>query len=256
MKIINRSTFIAIASLAISISVILGFITNLIPDALFGKYKLIIYGAIIVFSVIGLGIFVLQFIGDWLTQRHGASITLEAGDRKIVAENITSKDAAKLVELFQSLQEGHFSFENDEVSNEGNKDIRSEESNSPGAIPDRSVGKEASKEQPIYIITFDNVSPLEASRYAEELRGVLLDNLSMSRVELGRSDHYSQDLGNTLILVLNAPEIFAAVTAIQNWLRLRKGVSLTIETPDHKVNIHNIDAASVARLNEIFLSQQ
>jgi hypothetical protein len=39
-------------------------------------------------------------LGNWLQLRNSASVTLEDADGKIIAKNITGKDAAKLTELF------------------------------------------------------------------------------------------------------------------------------------------------------------
>ena len=39
-------------------------------------------------------------ISNWLQKRHGASLTIVTVDKKIVAENLTNKDAAQLLHLF------------------------------------------------------------------------------------------------------------------------------------------------------------
>jgi len=39
-------------------------------------------------------------IGNWLQLRTKASLTIETPDKKIVAQNVTRKDAARLAELF------------------------------------------------------------------------------------------------------------------------------------------------------------
>lgn len=43
----------------------------------------------------------VKALGDWLHLRNSASLVLEK-DGRIIAQNITSKDAAKLAELFMS----------------------------------------------------------------------------------------------------------------------------------------------------------
>jgi hypothetical protein len=44
-------------------------------------------------------------LGNWLLRRPNASFTLESSDKKIIAQNITSKDAARLTELLMVHQE-------------------------------------------------------------------------------------------------------------------------------------------------------
>ena len=39
-------------------------------------------------------------IGNWLQKRHSASLTIITAEKKIVAENLTNKDAARLLHLF------------------------------------------------------------------------------------------------------------------------------------------------------------
>ena len=39
-------------------------------------------------------------IGNWLQLRTKASLTIETPDKKIVAQNVTRKDASRLAELF------------------------------------------------------------------------------------------------------------------------------------------------------------
>ena len=42
----------------------------------------------------------VQAIGNWLQKRHSASLTIVTAEKKIVAENLTNKDAAQLLHLF------------------------------------------------------------------------------------------------------------------------------------------------------------
>jgi len=39
-------------------------------------------------------------IGNWLQKRHSATLTIVTEEKKIVAENLTNKDAAHLLQLF------------------------------------------------------------------------------------------------------------------------------------------------------------
>jgi hypothetical protein len=42
----------------------------------------------------------VKAIGNWLQKRHSASLTIVTAEQKIVAENLTNKDAAYLLQLF------------------------------------------------------------------------------------------------------------------------------------------------------------
>lgn len=42
---------------------------------------------------------IARALGNWLQLRSSASLTIKSSERKIIATNITSKDAAKLIEL-------------------------------------------------------------------------------------------------------------------------------------------------------------
>jgi len=43
---------------------------------------------------------VVQAIGNWLQKRRSASLTIVTAEKKIVAENLTNKDAAQLLHPF------------------------------------------------------------------------------------------------------------------------------------------------------------
>lgn len=43
---------------------------------------------------------IARAVGDWLKLRNSVSITIEDSNRKVIAQNITSKDAFRLTELF------------------------------------------------------------------------------------------------------------------------------------------------------------
>lgn len=43
---------------------------------------------------------IAKAIGDWLKLGRGASLTIEDSQKKVIAKNITGKDALKLAELF------------------------------------------------------------------------------------------------------------------------------------------------------------
>lgn len=59
----------------------------------FGSVLILILGTSSVTSV-------AKALSNWLQLRSSASLTIETGEKKIIATNITSKDAARLTELF------------------------------------------------------------------------------------------------------------------------------------------------------------
>jgi len=88
--------------------------------------------------------------------------------------------------------------------------------------------------QQTFIITFDDVSPADANRYAEELREVLLDASPDVSVERKRENPSTQDFGTTLVLVLGTPAAVAIARAIANWLALRRG-TISIEAENGEI---------------------
>ena len=86
----------------------------------------------------------------------------------------------------------------------------------------------------IYLITFDDASPADANRYAEELREVLLDASPDVSVERKRESPSMQDFGTSLILVLGTPAAVAIARAIANWLALRRG-TISIEAENGEI---------------------
>lgn len=107
-----------------------------------------------------------------------------------------------------------------------------------------------------YIITFEDESPANANRYAEELRNALLDASDDIEVQRRRDNLRTQDVGSTLVLVLGTPAVVAIVNAIGDWLKLRHNASLTLETPDKHIYIENISSKNVTELARILLEKQ
>ncbi len=46
-------------------------------------------------------------IGNWLQKRYSASLTISTAEKKIVAENLTNKDVAHLLQLFLTQNTEH-----------------------------------------------------------------------------------------------------------------------------------------------------
>src|SRR6266849_915721 len=102
-----------------------------------------------------------------------------------------------------------------------------------------------------YLITFDDASPADASRYADELRNILLDMTPDITLQRRRVDSHTQDFGTTLVLVLGTPAVVAVATAIGKWLKLRHSASLTVKTADEQILVQNITSKDAAQLTHL-----
>ena len=111
-------------------------------------------------------------------------------------------------------------------------------------------------EKQTYIVTFEGVSPSDANRYAEELRNVLLDTTADIAVQRKRESPQTQDFGSTLILILGTPAVGAVVTAVSNWLQLRKNASLTWKTADGEMIVQNISSKNAVELAQQLLNKK
>ena len=117
-------------------------------------------------------------------------------------------------------------------------------------------------DQPTYVISFDDVSPADASRYADELSNALLDAIDATAditIQRRRDDPRAQDFGTTLVLILGTPTAAALAkmiaTGIGNWLKLRTSASLTVKTPDGHIILRNVTSTQAAELARIFLTK-
>lgn len=110
-------------------------------------------------------------------------------------------------------------------------------------------------DQQTYIVTFGEVSPADANRYAEELRNALLDATPDITVQRRRENAYTQDFGATLVLILGTPAVAAVVAAVDNWLKLRNSASLTWKTADEQIIVQNISSKNAAELAQLLLNK-
>jgi len=107
-----------------------------------------------------------------------------------------------------------------------------------------------------YIITFEDVSPSDANRYAEELRDALLDATADITVQRKRENPQAQDFGSSLVLILGTPAVAAVVTALGNWLRFRHNATINWKSADGELNIKNISSKDVTELAEQLLDKK
>ena len=110
-----------------------------------------------------------------------------------------------------------------------------------------------------YVLSFDDISPADASRYADELSNALLDATPNITVQRRRDDPRAQDFGNTLLLILGTPTTVALAktiaTVISNWLKLRHDATLILKTPDGQITLRNIDSKQATALAQFFLTK-
>jgi histidyl-tRNA synthetase len=111
-------------------------------------------------------------------------------------------------------------------------------------------------EKQTYTITFEGVSASDANRYAEELRNALLNATADITVQRKRENSQAQDFGSTLVLILGTPAVAAVVTALNNWLQLRKNASLSWKSADGEIYIRNISSKNVVELAQQLLNKQ
>src|SRR5579864_3843089 len=115
-------------------------------------------------------------------------------------------------------------------------------------------------EKTTYHVTFEEVSPSDANRYAEELRNALLDAAPDIIVQRKRESPQAQDFGTSLVLILGTPvattAVSAVVTAVDNWLRLRRNASLNWKSADGEITIRNISSKNVVELAQVLLNKK
>jgi hypothetical protein len=98
------------------------------------------------------------------------------------------------------------------------------------------------------MLNFDGADVAEANRYAEDLRRDLLEAESTLSVERVRTDATTQDFGATLVLVLGAPAVVAAVAAIKAWLVRNNQASVSVWTRDGKVVASGLESKDVPEI--------
>ncbi|SRR6266852_783201 len=107
-----------------------------------------------------------------------------------------------------------------------------------------------------YLITFDDASPTDANRYADELRNALLNAAPDIVVQRARDDPQAQDFGATLILILGTPAAAAVVAAVGNWLKLRQSASITWKTEHEQILVQHITSKDAAQLAQLLLTKK
>ena len=107
-----------------------------------------------------------------------------------------------------------------------------------------------------YLIKFEGVSAAYASRYADELKNMILEAARDVKVDRRRDDTRTQDFGATLVLILGTPAVIAVAKAVGDWLRLRQSASITIENSDGKTTAKNLTSKDAYRLAELLHAEK
>jgi hypothetical protein len=111
-------------------------------------------------------------------------------------------------------------------------------------------------DQQSYSITFDDVSPADANRYADELRELLLDVSPDVSVERKRDNPLTQDFGATVVLIFGTPAVAVIAKALGNWLTLRRRAGITIKTANGEIIGTNLTSKDVMKLAELLLEKK
>lgn len=96
-----------------------------------------------------------------------------------------------------------------------------------------------------FMLKFDGADISDANRYAESLRRALMETEPALSVDRVRTDATTQDFGATLVLVLGAPAVVAAVEAIKAWLVRNNQASISVWTPDGIVVASRLESKDV-----------
>jgi hypothetical protein len=108
-------------------------------------------------------------------------------------------------------------------------------------------------EQLTYLLKFEDLTPAEASDYADELRNSLLNVGEDIQVQTTRDNQHAQDFGTTLVLVFGTPVAVKVVDGLSNWLQKRRSAKITITTPDGTIILENITSENAMKLAERML---
>jgi len=90
-------------------------------------------------------------------------------------------------------------------------------------------------------VSFPGVSEAEKSRLASSLRDAL-SGVQGVEASVEKTNKNSQDPGTILTIVLTAPAVIAAVTALNAWLVRSNQGGVTVTTPEGRVVMSNLDS--------------
>jgi outer membrane lipoprotein SlyB len=106
-------------------------------------------------------------------------------------------------------------------------------------------------EEQKFFLELTGISPADAGSYARELREELLEAAKGVKAELKRDDAKAQDFGSTIVLILGAPSAVILARAVQDYLKRRRGVKLTIKNASGELMAENLTSEDAKSIVEI-----
>jgi hypothetical protein len=103
-----------------------------------------------------------------------------------------------------------------------------------------------------YEISFENLSPARADQYAQELVTAIRASDPNIIVERKKPDSSTMDLGATISAIVASGAALAIARGIENWLRMRKGTSITVKNKTGSMTVRNVSSKDAERLLELF----
>ena len=86
-----------------------------------------------------------------------------------------------------------------------------------------------------FVVRFEGLTAAEAAEKASLLLEAVRDAEPSVQADLNKTDHHTQDMGATVILLLSAPAIVAISKGIAKFIARERPGRLIIETKDGKV---------------------
>jgi hypothetical protein len=106
------------------------------------------------------------------------------------------------------------------------------------------------------LLSFDGADLADGNRYANNLRGFLLDLGTDVRVEKHSEMPDSQDFGSTLVLVLGTTAISTLAHGIAVWLQRNAGARIKLRTAKGELVAEGLDSKDVPRIVEALSDPQ
>ena len=104
-----------------------------------------------------------------------------------------------------------------------------------------------------FTLSFTSSDEEPASAQALSCREHLLKDLPNCEIRVVRDTPLAMDFGSVLMLVLSAPSIVIAATALKEWVRQNRSASVTIHDNSGKLVISGISGKEAGRLVDTWL---
>ena len=95
-------------------------------------------------------------------------------------------------------------------------------------------------DQQTWTITFHGDSDADVNQQAQELKEILLDEVSDIKITQTRNHEVTQSGWDIIVAIIKTSAAVAAVNAISTWLKSRHNTSIEIEIKDIKLKAQNI----------------